>query len=98
MGVDSRSRTPQRRTLKLAMRIGHQPLRILVDLVSISNCIDDQEYIPNGIKVEAEDQAKELKMVDGTVVRTKGRVQFVLKYGRYRREIPARVFPNMNKQ
>ena len=36
-------------------------------------------------------------MVDGTVVETEGRVQFVLKCGGYRGQISARVFPNMNK-
>ena len=36
-------------------------------------------------------------MADGTVVKTKGRVQFVLKCGAYRGQISARVFPNMNK-
>ena len=36
-------------------------------------------------------------MADGTVVKTEGRVQFVLKCGGYRGQISARVFPNMNK-
>ena len=37
------------------------------------------------IKVEVEDQSQELKMADGTVVKTQGRVQFVLKCGGYQR-------------
>ena len=37
-------------------------------------------------------------MADGTAVRTKGRVQFVFKFGEYRGEISAWVFTNMNKQ
>ena len=49
------------------------------------------------IKIEVEDQAEELKMADGTMVKTEGRVQFVLKCGGYRGQISARVFPNMNK-
>ena len=39
-GVDSLSRTPQRRTLELATRIGWRPLRVLVDSGSTSNYID----------------------------------------------------------
>ena len=50
------------------------------------------------MKIEAEDRPEELKMADGTVVKTEGRVQFVLKCGGYRGDIFARVFPNMNKQ
>ena len=40
IGVDSSSRTPQRRTLELAARIGHRSMRVLVDLGSIGNYID----------------------------------------------------------
>ena len=36
-------------------------------------------------------------MADGTVVKTEGRVQFVLKCGGYNGQISTRVFPNMNK-
>ena len=35
------------------------------------------------IKVEAEEKSEELKMADGNMVQTEGRVQFVLKCGRY---------------
>ena len=49
-------------------------------------------------EVEKEDQPEELKMAAGIVVRTKGRVQFVLKCGGYRGNNSARVFPNLNKQ
>ena len=48
--------------------------------------------------MEVEDKPEELKMADGTMVQTKGRVQFVLKCGGCRGKISARVFPNMNKQ
>ena len=40
IGVNSLSRTPQRNTLELAMRIGHQSIRVLVDLGSTGNRID----------------------------------------------------------
>ena len=42
-GVDSSSKTPWRRTLELAMRIGRQPLRVLVDSRSIGNYINARE-------------------------------------------------------
>ena len=50
------------------------------------------------MKIEAEDKPEELRMADGIVVKTEGRVQLKLKYGGYRGDIFARVFPNMNKQ
>ena len=96
-GVDSSSRTPKRRTLELAMRIGCRPMRVLVDSGSTGNYIDARECTARRIKIEAEDGSEELKMADGAVVKTEGRVQFVLKCGGYRGQISARVFPNMNK-
>ena len=96
-GMDSSSRTPQWRTLELAVRIGHQPVCVLVDSGSIGNHLDARECAARRIKIEVEDQAEELKMVDGIVVKTEGRVQFVLKCCGYRGQISARVFPNMNK-
>ena len=50
------------------------------------------------MKIEAEEKPEELKMADGTVVKTEGRVQLKLKCGGYRGNVSARVFPNMNKQ
>ena len=79
------------------MRIGHRPMRVLVDSGSTGNYIDAQECAARGMKIEAEDQAEELKMADGTMVKTKGRVQFVLKCGEYRGQISTWLFPNMNK-
>ena len=69
-----------------------------MDSGSTGNYIDAQECAARGMKIEAEDKSEELKMADGTVVQTEGRVQFVLKCGGYRGQISARVFPNMNKQ
>ena len=40
VGVDSSSRTPQRRTLKLATRSDRRTLRVLVDSGSTGNYID----------------------------------------------------------
>ena len=70
-GVDSSSRTPKRRTLELATRIGGRPMRVLVDLGSTRNYIDARECTTRRIKVEAEDHVEELKMADGIVVETK---------------------------
>ena len=50
------------------------------------------------MKIEAEDKPEELKMADGTMVNTEGRIQLKLKCGGYRGDISAWVFPNMNKQ
>ena len=63
-----------------------------------SNDIDAQECAGRGIKIEAKDQAEELKMADGIVVRAAGQVQFVLKCAGDRGEISLRLFSNMNKQ
>ena len=68
-GVDSSSRTPKQRTLELVARIGGRPMRVLVDSGSIGNYIDARECTTRRIKIEAEDQAEELKMADGTVVK-----------------------------
>ena len=72
-------------------------MRVLVDSGSTGNYIDARECAARRIKIEAEGQSEKLKMADGTVVETEGRVQFVLKCGGYRGQISARVFPNMNK-
>ena len=58
-------------------------MRVLVDSGSTGNNIDARECTARRIKIEAEDQSKELKIADGTVVKTEGRVQFVLKCGGY---------------
>ena len=60
---------------------------VLVDSGSIGNYIDARECIARRIKIEVEDQAEELKMADGTVVKTEGRVQSVLKCGGYRGQV-----------
>ena len=55
-GVDSSSRTPKRRILDLAARIGHRPIRVLVDSGSTGNYIDARECAARRIKIEVEDQ------------------------------------------
>ena len=68
-GVDSSSRTPKRRTLELAARIGRRPMRVLVDSGSTGNYIDARECTTRRIKIEAEDRSEVLKMADGTAVK-----------------------------
>ena len=62
-------------------------MHVLVDSGSTGNYIDARECTARRIKVETEDQSEELKMADGTVVKTEGRVQFVLKCSGYRGQI-----------
>ena len=45
-----------------------------MDSGSTSNYIDARECATRGVKIEAEDKSEELKMADGTVVQTEGRV------------------------
>ena len=45
------------------------------------------------MKIEAEEKPKELKMADGTMVKTEGRVQLKLKCGGYRGDISCPGFP-----
>ena len=49
-GVDSSSRTPKRRTLELAVRIGRRPMRALVDFGSTGNYIYARECTARRIK------------------------------------------------
>ena len=69
-----------------------------MDSGSTGNYIDARECAVRKMKIEAEDKPEELKMADGNVIKTEGRVQLKLKCGGYRGDISARVFPNMNKQ
>ena len=98
VGVDSSSKTPRMRTLELAARIGRCPLRALVDSGSTGNYIDARECAVRRMKIETKEKPEELKMADGTVVKTEGRVQLKVKCGGYRGNVSTRVFPNMNKQ
>ena len=53
-----------------------------MDLGLTNNYIDTQEWATHGIKVEAEDQSEGLKMVDGTMIRTEGRVLCIVSWCR----------------
>ena len=69
--MDSTS-IPQRRTLELAGRIGKRPVRMLIDSGATGNYISAQECIARRIKIEKEQEGKELTMVDGSRVKTLG--------------------------
>ena len=76
-------------SLEPVTRLGRQPLRVLVHSGSIGNCIDAQDGATQGLKVEAKDQVKELKTVDGTMLRMEERVEFTLKCDAYKGAISA---------
>ena len=61
------------------------------------NYINARECTTRGIKVGVGDQAEELKIADGTMVKTKGQVQLMFKCGGHRGQISAWVFPNIDK-
>ena len=73
-------------------------MRVLVDSGSIGNYIEARECATRGIKIEAKYQAEECKMANGSVVKTKGRVSFILKCGGYKGEISTRFFPNLDNR
>ena len=54
-GLNSSSRTPKRKTLGLASRIGSRPMSVLVDSGSTRDYIDTRECVARGIEVEGED-------------------------------------------
>ena len=64
-----------------------------MDLGSASKYISTGECTERRIKIEDQDQAEELKMADGTIVRTEGGLQVMPKCGGYRGTISATVFP-----
>ena len=49
------------------------------------------------LPIQKEDEAEELKMADGSGVKTEGQVHITLKCGGYKDVIATRVFPEMNK-
>ena len=92
--MDSPSKTP-RRTLELAGRIGKRPVCMLIDLAVIGNYLSAQECAMRNIKIEKEENGKELTMADGSKVRTIGRVWLNVRCGGYRGIVEARVFPHV---
>ena len=99
LDMESSSRTRQwRRTLELAAKVGSRSMRILVDSGSTGNYIDARECTARKLQIQKEEAAEELRLADGSMVKTEGRVRVHIKCGEYRGTMYARVFPQMNKQ
>ena len=99
LDVESSSRTQQwRRTLELAAKVGTRSMRILVDSGSTGNYIDARECAARKLQIQKEKAVEELRLADGSTVKTEGRVRVHVKCGEYRGTVYARVFPQMNKQ
>ena len=73
-------------------------MRILVDSGLTGNYIDARECVVRKLQIQNEEVAEELCLVDGSTVKTEGRVQVHVKCGEYRGTIYARVFPRMNNK
>ena len=69
------------RTFELAGRIGKKPVSILLDSGSTDNFVGAQTCTQMKLKVEDDAHAEELKMADGTTVKTQGKVQIQLQCG-----------------
>ena len=99
LGMESSSKTRWwRRTLELAAKVGSRSMRILVDSGSTGNYIDARECTDRKLQIQKEDTAEELRLADGSTIKTEGRVRVHVKCGEYRGTLYARVFPQMNKQ
>ena len=72
-------------------------MRILVDSGSTGNYIDARECAVRKLQIQNEEAAGELRLVDGSTVKTEVRVRVHVKCGEYKGTIYARVFPKMNK-
>ena len=71
--MDSSSKTP-RRTLELARRIRKRLVRMLINLGVTGTYVSAQEYAVRKLKIEKEENGKELTIADGSKVSTIGRV------------------------
>ena len=95
-GITTAMRTLQ--TFELAGRIGKKPVSILLDSGSTGNFVGAQTCTQMKLKVEDDTHAEELKMADGTTIKTQGKVQIQLRCGAYRGVIQAKVFPGLQKK
>ena len=99
LGMESSSRTQKwHRTLELAAKVGSRLMRILVDSGSTGNHIDARQCTVRKLQIQNEEAVEELRLVDGSTVKTEGRVRVHVKCGKYKGTIYARVFPRINKQ
>ena len=96
--MDSTGRT-QRKTLELAGRIGKRPLKVAIDSGSTGNYISAQECAARGLHIDPRRacEREELRMANGSVVKTTGSVKILLKCWAYHGVVEARVFPGLDK-
>ena len=75
LGMESPSRTRQWcHTLEVAAKVRSWLMRILVDLGLTGNYIDARECAVKKLQVENEEAVEELCLVNGSIVKTEGRV------------------------
>ena len=75
LGMESSSRTQKwRHTLELAAKVGSRSMRILVDSGSTRNYIDARECTVRKLQIQNDEAAEELRLADGSTVKTEGRV------------------------
>ena len=64
--------------LELAGRVQNYPTRVLLDSGSTDNFISTQLVVAVGLKVQSDLEWQEITLVDGSKLKTEGRVQFTL--------------------
>ena len=72
-------------TPKLVARIGHRPLRVLVDLGSIGNYIDTQKCVARDLNVKEEESPEELHTTNGSIMKVQGCIGVNFKCGGFKR-------------
>ena len=84
--------------IELSGTVNKNIVKVLIDSGATGNFISEELIIAWGLRVEPEPQYEELTLVDGSIVKAAGRVQFNLRCGDYRGKITARVFPHLHKE
>ena len=64
--------------LELASRVQNNPTRVLLDSGLTGNFISTQFVAAVGLKVQPDPEWQEIMLVDGSKLKTEGRVQFTL--------------------
>ena len=94
-GIATAERT--HRTFELAGKIGKRSLSILLDSGSTGNFVSARVCTAAKIRIEKDGHPEELRMADGSTVKTEGRVKIQLRCGEYRGTVQAKVFPGLQK-
>ena len=71
---------------------------MLIDSGATGNFISDRVMATLELQVEPEEEAEELSLADGSMVKASGYVQFRLQCGKFKQDVRARVFPNLHKE